>query len=162
MSDPVFDGNSSTRIWDHLVTLRDWVLTKVAAVTPTPSAFATAWSQSDGSPLSIGNGELICRRMKVGKQMVVTYYFRRGSTTNLGTGAYVFTLPESANRYQSVSGSGVIARAGTYFPISVVGIGTGAFGLVLTSSGARVSNTAPGSWAVGDEMAWTVVLETGS
>lgn len=162
MSDPVFDGNSSTRIWDHLVTLRDWVLTKIASVTPTPSVFATTWSQSDGTTLSIGNGELICRRMKVGKQMVVTYYFKRGSTTNLGSGNYVFTLPESANRYQSVSGSGVIARSGTYWPISVVGVGTGAIGLVRTDNNSRVSNTSPGSWAVNDEMTWTVVLETGA
>lgn len=158
MSDPVFDGNSSTRIWDHLMTLRDWVVTKIASVTPTPASFATTWSA--GAALSIGNGTLTCRYMKVGRMVVASYYLLRGSTSNIGSGNYVFTLPVEAFRYQSANGSGAVFRSGSgaFWPFNVVGVGTASIGLVHTDTRARVSNSSV-AWATGDEIAFTVVYE---
>lgn len=121
----------------------------------------TSWTPVWYGPvaLSIGNGTLDCRYRIVGKTCQAQYFLLRGSTTNVGAAAYVFDLPVAARRYQSVNGAGIIARGATYWPVSVVGVGTGAIGLVRTDDRSRVSTTSPGSWADGDWLAWAVEYE---
>lgn len=143
-----------------LTSLANQVDTTLRAQIPLAwSAFATTWSGP--TTLSIGNGTLESRWNKVGRLVTATYYLLRGSTTNLGSGNYTFSLPTNAIRYQSVSGAGTIGRSGAFWPVAVAGVATGSIGLAHTDTRARVSNSSM-AWADGDEIAFTVVYEAAS
>lgn len=123
------------------------------------SSFTPAWS--GGGSLSIGNGTLTCRYREVGKTVEAQFFLERGSTTDQGSGPYSWTLPVAARAYREVTGSGVICRGSTYWPVSVVGVAAGAIGLLRTDNNSRVSHTSPGSWTTGDWLSWSCVYERG-
>lgn len=130
-------------------------------------SFATTWSQVGGPVLSIGNGTLSCRWVKIGRKVAATYYLSRGSTTHQGTAAaYLYSLPTGAVRWQNVAGAGMVYRGDERYPIIAYGVGPGSIALMRTDDRARISSTPPGgtagTWAVGDELAWTVEYEAGS
>lgn len=124
--------------------------------------FTPTWSQSSGGNLAIGNGSLTCRWTRIGNQVTANYSLIRGSTTNQGISPYVFSLPVSGRAYTEVHGHGWIYKSsgGTWTPINVVGVGTGAIGLMLATNGARLSNTVPSAWGTNDQIRWQVVYET--
>jgi hypothetical protein len=59
------------------------------------TVFTPTWSSSGTQP-TIGNGSLIGRYMRVNKLVYVSMQLTIGSTTNVGTGAFLFGFPVTA------------------------------------------------------------------
>ena len=110
--------------------------------------YPVTWAQIGGTVLSVGNGTLTGRYIERGKWIWYSILLERGSTSNTGSAAYTFTLPTPPRSYREINGSGNVI-AGSVLPIIPSGIGSSMIVLLLTTTGARVSNTAPGSWAAG-------------
>lgn len=122
------------------------------------STYAVVWSGP--SALVVGSGTLTAWWVKRGRTIHVICMLVRGSDTNLGSGNYAWTLPESAADYRMVTGAGYVLRGSTFHPASVVGIGTGAVGLVIPTG--RVGSAVPGSWATGDIIMWQATYRSGT
>lgn len=83
-------------------------------VKPQIQTYAVAWSQSGGSGLSIGNGTLEGKFVQVGRLVVYRITLVRGSTTNLGTATYQFSLPVAADSLQQQAGSAIMSVGGAF------------------------------------------------
>lgn len=127
----------------------------IAADWPT---YAVAWSGP--STLVVGDGTLNAWWVKRGRTIHVICMLVRGSTTNLGSGSYSWTLPENAADYRMVTGAGYVLRGSTWHPATVCGIGSGAVGLIIPTG--RVGSAVPGSWASGDIIMWQATYRSGS
>lgn len=125
-------------------------------------SYTPQWSQDGDTNLSIGNGSLIGRYQRVGRLVLATIVLVRGSTTNAGSAGYRWTVPYSPADYRTVAGAAMVTRSGgaAYFPAITSGVGGVMVRALLTSSGARISNTAPGSWGVGDSIVVHAMYET--
>lgn len=152
-----FTEQDHTRLWEHLNSLATDIDTMVGAVTPSWSSYAVAWSQSDGANLSIGNGTLEGRWMQVGRLVHASVSMVRGSTTNIGSAAWVWSMPVNARAWTMVAGVGWLARGGSEYPLTVRPPAPGRVAL-LNPSG-RLSNTNPGGWAAGDSLFFTMTYE---
>jgi hypothetical protein len=119
----------------------------------TEASFTPGWiNQPTGTAFSIGNGTISGDKRRVGDYLTADIVIVRGSTTSVGTGAYLFTVGETFADFRTIRGTGMIIPAsGGQFPVVVEGVSSTQFALVLTSSNARVANTgAPVTWASGD------------
>lgn len=120
-----------------------------------------AWTQAPSTPLAIGNGTLEGRYQKAGRVITASLLLVRGSTTNIGSGTYQWTLPESPRDYRTVSGVGTALVAGTACPIIVQGIGSDVFVCVRTDNRTRLYN-GTGAWTTGDYIAAVLTYESAS
>ena len=68
--------------------------------------YTPVWSATT-SPPSVGNGSLVGRWTKIGSTVHVRINLIFGSTTNIGSGVYDFSLPETA-----AAAAGGVASAG--------------------------------------------------
>lgn len=107
--------------------------------------------------LNIGNGTKLGRYTKIGRRVTGFVQIVRGSTTNVGSGNYTFSLPVNAAAWNTVSGIGYIRLNGSIqgYGLTTIGAGTGTIGVSLTDGGARLSNSnrpGGGSWTSGDEI----------
>lgn len=129
----------------------------LSSLSPSWSSYAVAWSQSDGTNLSIGNGTLEGRWMQVGRLVHASVSMGRGSTTNLGSAAWMWSMPVNAKNWAMVAGVGWLARGGSEYPLTVRPVGPGRV-VALIPSG-RISNNNPGGWASGDSLFFTMTYE---
>ena len=114
------------------------------------ASYGVVWDQVNNSALSIGNGTLEGRHLLRGKWVFYMIRFIRGSTTNVGSAAYRFTLPFTPRVYAAVQGSGYATSGTSEVPLSVRGVGSNR--IVILAPTGRVSNTLPGGWVVGNEI----------
>lgn len=150
---------------DGELTTTDGVLTAIdsAWTSGTP-----VWSQSGGSILTIGNGTLAMRHRRVGSSTSKTVHLRldlvRGSTSNVGTAAYAWSLPAGwpAPLNFRFTGTGAVFTAAGQYPCMAIGIGTNQFVLAYTQTTVRVANLNPagGAWATGDAIVADLTYET--
>ncbi|MGN8690011.1 hypothetical protein ACTND8_08925 [Atopobiaceae bacterium HCP3S3_F7] len=152
-----FTEQDHTRLWEHLNSLATDIDTMVGAVTPAWSSYAVAWSQSDGTTLSIGNGTLEGRWMQVGRLVHASVSMGRGSTTHVGSAAWVWSMPVNARAWAMVAGVGWLARGGSEYPLTVRPVGPGRVAALIPSG--RLSNNNPGGWASGDSLFFTMTYE---
>lgn len=110
-----------------------------------------------GANLSTGNGTLVARYKKLGDKTVhfhITLTF--GSTTNIGTDDYEFTLPFSMSPFRQ--GGTVIlfdSNIGKHFARTWHGVGTNGI-VIVDEAGNRATGLSSGSpmnWATGDVIA---------
>lgn len=106
--------------------------------------------------LSIGNGSIAGRYVKIGRLVSGHIHLTRGSTTHVGAGAYTFSLPVNSIAWPAVSGIGYVRVSGgsSGHGLTTLGIGPGSVGIAYTMDGTRVGyNNRPGgsAWAAGDE-----------
>lgn len=78
---------------EHIQALAEWI---DPYVQPQVQTYAPAWTQSGGTGLSIGNGTLTGEYVIIGKTCHYRILLTRGSTTNLGTASYLWSLPPVA------------------------------------------------------------------
>lgn len=129
----------------------------LSSLSPSWSPYPVAWSQSDGTNLSLGNGTLEGRWMQVGRLVHASVMMIRGSTTHLGSTAWTWSMPVNARAWGMVTGAGYMARGGSEYPLTVRPITPGRVAL-LNPSG-RLSNTNPNGWASGDSLFFTMTYE---
>lgn len=106
--------------------------------------FNPLWTSQGGAP-SIGNGTLVGRYRVVGRRCDVLVRLERGSTTNIGTGEYSWTLPVNSTSYRYITGSGVVSVTGSStgsIPVGVIGLSASTVG--INGPGGRIgSGTGP-------------------
>lgn len=64
-------------------------------LTPAPQAYTPSWTATTTNP-TIGNGTLVGQWWRAGNLMIVNVNLTIGSTTNIGSGVYSFSLPIAA------------------------------------------------------------------
>lgn len=147
--DGLDDPNNVPEDLQQLAAATDGALTTLRGdLRRTWQAYTVTW-QGTGT-LAIGNGTLAGRYLHTGRVVHYEILLIRGSSTNVGTGLYNFSLPMAASEWRNVSGSGYFRRGSEAQPLTAVGVATGSIGLIVPAG--RVSNTRPGSWAEGDEL----------
>ena len=83
-------------------------------VKPQIQSYAVAWTQSGGSGLAIGNGTLEGKFVQTGRLVAYRILLVRGSTTNLGTATYQFSLPVAADTFQQAGGNSIMSVGGLF------------------------------------------------
>lgn len=117
-------------------------------VTPQIQSFTVSWTQTGGTALNIGNGSLIGRYVKVGRKVTFQIELTRGSTTNLGTATYFWSLPVPALTLAQMPGVGNAVIAGGNRPFFIrMPTSTTVAGVRPDDSGLGSSSF---SWATGD------------
>ena len=114
--------------------------------------YTPVWYNTNSSVLSIGNGSIIGKYKVIGKTCYFMISMVRGSTTNLGSGYYTWTLPMNAAVWNELSGSGYISHT-TDKAVTVRPISTGRVALVNDVD--RIGTNNPGSWAAGHGIFFT-------
>lgn len=111
-----------------------------------------------GAPLNTGNGTLTGRYKKIGdKTVLFRVLLSYGTTTNIGSTTYVFTLPFTpADNRQS--GSVILFHAGIHQARTWHGIG-GTEIVLIDQAGTRVDFNTPVAWASGDAITITGMYE---
>lgn len=120
-------------------------------------SYPVVWSQIGGTVLSVGSGTITGKYRQVGKQVTVQVSLTRASDTNLGTAAYVFSLPVAGSDI-SATGAGLLLKSGEkQLAARMI---NGSQVVLVDTAGNRVSNANPGSWAAGDAMQFTLTYFT--
>lgn len=123
------------------------------------NTYSPAWTSTGTAP-SIGNGTLTGRWKYLDNDAVaIQIRLTWGSTTSAGTGDYNFGLPVSAAFEQVLSA--VILDSGTDWKLAVATTANGASNSVrVIPEGANLmSGTSPMTWASGDKLIITGIIE---
>lgn len=125
------------------------ILTGAGTYTP----YTTTWTAS-GTACAIGNGTMTAAYTLLGDRVGIQIAMTLGSTSNMGTGIYSWSVPFAASGPAVLHGYVTDASSGANHPIVTGGAGT-LFSCLLTASGAFVAQTAPMTWAAGDSIVIT-------
>jgi hypothetical protein len=114
------------------------------------TSYTPTWSGPTG--LSIGNGTLTGRWRYSGGKVFVHIELTRGSTTNVGTSSYSWTLPVQAKTSIGALGSALFRDASPFTEYGgiVIPISGTAVAVINSSSTTRWSNAAPVTPATDD------------
>lgn len=124
------------------------------------STYTVDWSQSGGAGLSIGSGTLTGRYQKLGRTLRGKVTLIRAADTNVGSNAYIFSLPENAFDFR-VTGTGFCTRGAADYPVTVRGIGASAVCLLDSGKPAsRIAYNNPSGWTTGDQISFDFQYET--
>lgn len=121
------------------------------------TAYTPVWGQIGGSVLAIGNGTLTGKYQQRGSTVHVNVLLTRGSTSNVGTAAYTFSLPVTAAGF-AANGAGMVFNGTEIACIARMVNGTTVV-LLRTTDNARISNTVPGAWATADTIQFSLTYE---
>ena len=117
-------------------------------VSPQVQTYTPVWSQS-GQTLAIGNGTLTGTYVKSGRMVQFSIYMLRGSTTNMGTAGYFWTLPVAAASNVSCVGNGVCSVGGAFKAVTALRLANSTTLAAMRSNDAPLANDTF-SWAAGD------------
>lgn len=130
--------------------------------------FTPAWTAATTNP-TLGNGTLVGRYMRIGRTVHVSITLTAGSTTNVGSGTYLFSLPfTAANNGVGYLGTARFTVGGTPY-IGQVTLGANSLVMNATfpagatpATAANMSAAAPGwaSPATGNTLTMSLTYET--
>lgn len=134
-----------------------------AALAPALAAWTSYTPTWTGGSPTIGNGTLVGSYRTVGKTVQYRIELTAGSTTNYGSGTWLFTLPVAPTApTESVVGSGMAYdTSGSARTTLIVRHSStpGTVSFVRGDTGAQVTNAAPYAWATGDRVSVTGFYE---
>jgi hypothetical protein len=115
----------------------------------------------------IGNGTIKGRYARIQKIVVAQMWIQTGTTTTYGTGKYAFSLPVTAaatlDSYPAIGDAYVTDSSASSVwacVAHVINSGTTTFGIKFTGAGfGDVTNTAPFTFAVGDQITANIIYE---
>ena len=153
---PRFASDASSAIWTHLTSIAD----AVDALWGPWTAYTPVWSQSGGTILSIGSGTIVGRYRQQGKTVFAQIRLDRAADSNVGSDAWIFSLPPIAPRAWNMVGGGfAMIRNGSHYGGAVMPVSSTSVGAIAGSAG-RVSNTIPSAThADGDWYSLQIVYE---
>jgi len=129
-----------------------------------PTTFTPTWTAVGTAP-SIGNGTMTMTHQRYGKMCFVRFFFKAGSTTTFGTGAWFFSLPFTAanNSLLTMVGNAyaedaVVAAYALFIRIQSNGT-TITLPHVASTLTTDASSTFPFAWANNDYLQGTFVYE---
>lgn len=122
------------------------------------TAYAVAWTGTVSNP-GLGNGALAGRYRQVGKSVQYSIELTFGSTTTLGSGAYVFSLPVPARFGANLAPLGQAYLRDNSAPANAMRyallITATTIQLLTEAGGSGATNAVPWVWAVGDRIVIT-------
>lgn len=151
-------GAAAVTTFGAAVTMNGAVTIGTEAVTGGWTTYAVErHNGTGGATLGTGNGTFVARYKKIGDKTVhfhITLTF--GTTTNIGTDDYEFTLPFNMSPFRQ-SGAVILfdASIGKHFARTWHGVGTNGI-VVVDEAGNRATGLSSGSpmnWATGDVIA---------
>lgn len=116
--------------------------------------YTPVWSQDGGAVLNIGNGTINGYWVRSGKMVTAVVYVVRGSTTNIGSAHYLFSLPFPADPWIGLMGIGSV-YTGSYDPVAVMPVTSSVVRLVSTANNVIVGHTFK-SWASGNAIYFSI------
>lgn len=166
---PVWHNGSAWQGWAD-----EGYLTQSALDALTWQTYTPGWGASTVNP-TLGNGTLTGRYFKIGRFVQVQIALNIGSTTNLGTGLYSFTLPLTPKDGFAANdlfgaGGGVALFADVSGGPDVQGgqaflwdVGSSNWRVrMIDKAGGTVSHSTPVAWANGDDINAVLAYETAS
>lgn len=127
-----------------------------------PTNYTPTWTAASVNP-TLGNGSLSGIYIKTGKRVDVQFQLVIGSTTNLGTGIWYFSLPFVPSTSLSWIGTSLALISGTaFYVLAAQTLTDGTARLILTAdaAGNQVSPTSPGAWPSGSYMTVSLTYYT--
>lgn len=119
------------------------------------------WATTGTAP-ALGNGTLTARYKLLDSKTCLYYLtFIAGSTTTYGTGTWSFTLPVTARTGNEQILTGHILDSGTDSKLAVGRIASGGTTVyqVVPEGGNAVNNGVPQTWATGDRLELSGIIE---
>ena len=136
-------------------------MNSIGAVSET---FTPTWTSSGTAP-AIGNGTLSGRYFRIQQIVIAEYLMLPGSTTTFGTGQYYWSLPITARTPLFQAGTAGYGRvydqsAGATYICNTLFLSSNTSRISLIwNGGGVVGQTAPFTWANGDEASFYAVYE---
>jgi len=126
------------------------------------TSYTPTWTASGTAP-AIGNGVLAGAYKKLGKLLFVRVRWVAGSTTTFGTGQYFFALPAGVSSVggveQPLVGKGFDSSSGLNYVLAGFVIAGATKIEAISNAAGGVGQTSPVTWANGDNMHFTGVIE---
>lgn len=114
------------------------------------AAYTPAWTATSNP--SLGNGTLIGAFSKAGSRVDFRIELTIGSTTNLGTGAWRFSLPATSQRTTPLPiGWAYVNAPSTHTGAAILRSST-VISVNLAATGSQATPTVPVAWATGDAL----------
>lgn len=132
-----------------------------AKVTPQIASYTPVWSQANGTVLAVGNGTLAGQYIKIGRFVHFRLTLTRGSTTNIGSDYYFWTLPFGANTFLQSPGTGTVTVGGVVKGVTLRMANTTTVAAIRNSDDSNLGHTSF-SWAAGDTIVLTGSYQAGS
>lgn len=128
------------------------------------TAWTPVWKDTNGNILSIGNGTLTGAYRVEGRTVHFRIVLTRGSTSSLGTVAYVFVLPVAPIAYTGLVSPALVIDASPFAAIPHMAHGVGGSDIVVVASnGRRIDgsgfDTTGTDWAASDRLEITGTYE---
>lgn len=131
----------------------------LTALTAAWTSYTPAWTSSGTAPV-LGNGTISGKYRRLGKTVEARVTLTMGSTTTFGTGAYLLSLPVAAVSVapRAIGAAwfldfGTAAKEGTAPVDGTLSV------VALSASGAQVTSTSPHTWAVNDEISFSITYD---
>lgn len=131
------------------------------AISDAWATYTPTWTASVTNP-TLGNGTLTGRRIVVGKLLLFDIELTIGSTTAVGSGTYSFTIGGTA-RSSFRKGLGELCcfdTSAATVRLGVVDLFTTTTCSAFTFTDTRLNNAAPFTWATGDTISLSGIVET--
>ena len=119
------------------------------------ASYTPAWTASSGTP-AIGNGTGVWKYLRLGKTIHFRIQLTMGSTSNFGTGNWIFGLPVAAhadytaNMSMDCRGSAYDTSGAAFNQIIGIWLTSTTF-VPFSATNTNLSNTVPWTWATGDK-----------
>jgi hypothetical protein len=130
------------------------------AINRSPVTYAPSWTASGTNP-TIGNGTIFGDYGQEGRSVTANITLTIGSTTNLGSGVWSFSLPVARWAGSNATSIGVVRvfRNGVAFYVGAAQLFGGASVVTLIADGSNNSlgSAVPFAWASGDVCAISIV-----
>lgn len=132
---------------------------------PAWQAYTVAWTAGTTNP-SLGNGVMTGRYARIGRTCHVAIRLVPGSTTNFGSGTYLFSVPfTAADDTVEYLGTARLTAGSTYIGQCVLGPGNSAMNVTFPSSttstlGANMTQVGPATFASGHILRITLTYQT--
>jgi hypothetical protein len=124
-------------------------------------SYSPGWRSSSGGQPSISNGTLLGRYTTIGSLVWVNILLVVGSTTSVGGGGWIFSLPPGLPyASNAINGAGMCFQGSAYAVSGAYGVGTteiNPFAGAVGAPGVAMDPTHPTTWASGHWMDYYVM-----
>ncbi|MFJ8555317.1 hypothetical protein [Streptomyces sp. NPDC093676] len=131
------------------------------------TTYTPTWTASTTNP-SIGNGTITGRYLKIGRTVLAELYISVGSTTTIGSGTYLLTVPfPKANVGTESVGAARLSAGSVYIGQCVLGPNNSTMNVTFPVQatpgiGQNWTNSTPATLASGHVMRMSIVYEASS
>jgi hypothetical protein len=106
---------------------------------------------ADGGGADIGNGTITGSYSRQGNTITFEINFTVGSTTNFGSGALTFTIPQARASGNNISpGTAICLKGGTSYVAAIRVPGNVNFLTLFRDNAGQITGTSPVAWGAGD------------